>query len=90
MYLPAFTVRISFILVLVASASFPQNILVDPATAPDYTEDIQATFLNFDEVPIIYDNSIPIAPNRYAGVSFYAARLPSSDVVNAIRLLQLS
>lgn len=31
-----------------------------------------ATFLNFDDVNFPTDNSIYIAPNRYAGVSFYS------------------
>lgn len=49
---------------------FAQNPTVPSGTTGDQTQNIALTTITFDDIIFSADNSIPISPNRYAGVSF--------------------
>lgn len=63
-----------FFLLLLSCTQFvlTQNPKFPVGSTEDQTQNISVTNINFDDIVFSVDNSIPIAPNRYAGVTFYA------------------
>jgi len=59
------------LVVIAASSLHAQNLISSPKPTEALEEELAITNINFDDIIFYDDNSIPIMPNRYAGVSFY-------------------